>query len=258
MRVWRRRGLWQGSSVGPPVTSLCHSYIQSPTVFTFTQDTHKPHTLKAARCEKQRLWHTSGTACVAWGWLLCFLWLAPNLPRLDSFDCMEFVHRPQTFCLKRLQDDVACFVDDLSHQPVRWKKKKKKTANVSHGKIKIAPWWTLFKELCKLPMQVSSCKCKRMSSHLFEFGFLVPWVNPAMSSVPWLSQYHDTSAFHVELMSWSDAAWRELEKRKWLVGFCSPIPSVTFSFSVWPPPKPCANMQLLFVIKWVYCHTNVM
>lgn len=64
-----------------------------------------------------------------------------------------------------------------------------------------------------------------------------------MCSVQWLSQCPNTWALHVELMS--GESWK---KRKWLVGFCSQIPLVTFSFSV-RPPKPCANTQLLFVIK---------
>lgn len=226
--------------VSRSASDLTLSFIHTESNCVYVHSRHS----QTSHSESSQMWET---AAVTHLWYrLCSLRLIavfslsrPNLPRLDSFDYMEFVHRPRLSVWKGFKTMLRVLL--MTWVTNLWGEKKKKNANVSHGKIKIALWWTLFKELCKLPMQVSSCKCKRMSSHLFEFGFLVPWVNPAMSSVQWLSQYPNTSAFHVELMSWSDVAWWELEKRKWLVGFCSPIPSVTFSFSVWPPKALCKH-----------------
>lgn len=185
-----------GSSVGPPVTSLCHSYIQSPTVFTFTQ-THTNVTLWE-QPDVRNWYHLCSLRLLA-----VFSLTRPNLPRLNSFDYKEFVHRPRPSVWKGFKTMLrVCWWPESPTCEV-----KKKNAHVYHGKMKIAPWWTLFRDLCKSPMQVSSCKCKRMSSHLFEFGFLVPWVNPVMSSVQWLSQYPNTSAFHIELMS--GEGWKE-------------------------------------------------
>lgn len=135
----------------------------------------------------------------------------PNLLRLNSFDYQEFVHRPRPSVWKGFETmSRVCWWPESPTCEV-----KKKHANVSHGQIKIAPWWTLFKDLCELPMQVSSCKCKWMSSHLFEFGFLVPWVNPAMCSVQWLSQCPNTWALHVELTS--GESWEKKEVVGWFL-----------------------------------------